>query len=389
LETNTVPKLIGLIYDSVASTTGWQTFLDAFADAVQSRRAALLLREGREDVATVLWYGWPDEDAPLYMGHFAAIDPWNAGIVNKPEGSVGTDDELCAREVMEASEAFKKFYAPRDCIYGLGGVILVTAAGNSMITAVRGAEDGPFGEPELEIVRALMPHLRRAALLHGEFGSMRDQLAIFTGHLDRYPHGFLVADARRRVLYSNTAAREIARSGDGLAIEGGCIVATPSRQRSAFDEAVSAVTTERGGVVRRFEIARPSRKRSYRLILMPVEGSGTIPLGVSVPAASIIVIDSESPADLNFTLLRETYSLTPAEAAVASALTLGRNVSEIAAESQTSVETVRTHVKRLLSKTGTDRQGELIALILQSVPLNNSSFVPNSGDDRRQRAAVP
>jgi hypothetical protein len=53
------------------------------------------------------------------------------------------------------------------------------------------------------------------------------------------------------------------------------------------------------------------------------------------------------------------------------------------------VETVRTHVKRLLSKTGTDRQGELIALILRSVPLNRSCFVPNSGDDRRQRTAVP
>jgi DNA-binding CsgD family transcriptional regulator len=388
LETNTVPKLIGLIYDSVASTTGWQTFLQAFADAVQGRRAALLLRGGSEGLATVLWHGWPDEDVPVYLGHFAAIDPWNTGTANKPEGSAGTDDEACVREVMEASETFQKFYAPRNCIYGMGGVILVTAAGNSMITAVRGAEEGPFGEPELEIVRALMPHLRRAALLHGEFGSMRDQLAIFTGHLDRYPHGFLVADAERRVLYSNTAAREIARSGDGLAIEDGRIVATPSRQRSAFDEVVSAVTTEGGRVVRRFEIPRPSRKRSYRLILMRFESSGTIPLGVSVPAVSIIVIDSESPADLDITLLRETYSLTPAEAAVASALTRGRNVGEIAAESQTSVETVRTHVKRLLSKTGTDRQGELIALILRSVPLNKSRFVPNSGDDRQQRAAV-
>jgi DNA-binding CsgD family transcriptional regulator len=304
------------------------------------------------------------------MGRFAAIDPWNAGSADMPEGAAGTDDEACARKVMEASEAFRQFYAPRNCIHGLGGVILVTAAGKSVITAVRGAEAGPFGEPELEIVRALMPHLRRAALLHGQFGSMRDQLAIFTGHLDRYPHGFLVADARSRVLYSNTAAREIARSGDGLAIESGRIVATSSRQRSAIDEAVSAIATEQGGIVRRFEIPRPSGKRSYRLILMPVEGSGTIPLGVSVPAVSIIVIDSESAAELDFTLLRETYSLTPAEAVVARELTLGRNVGEIAAESQTSVETVRTHVKRLLSKTGTDRQGELIALILRSVPLN-------------------
>ena len=34
------------------------------------------------------------------------------------------------------------------------------------------------------------------------------------------------------------------------------------------------------------------------------------------------------------------------------------------------------------------RQGELIALILRSVPLNRPCFVPNSGDDRRQRTTV-
>jgi DNA-binding CsgD family transcriptional regulator len=43
-------------------------------------------------------------------------------------------------------------------------------------------------------------------------------------------------------------------------------------------------------------------------------------------------------------------------------------VEEVAAKLNISIETVRTHVRRVLSKTATNRQGELIALVLRTVP---------------------
>ena len=51
---------------------------------------------------------------------------------------------------------------------------------------------------------------------------------------------------------------------------------------------------------------------------------------------------------------------------------LGRNVDDVASEIGSSVETVRTHVRRILSKTGTTRQGELISLILRISPFRKS-----------------
>jgi DNA-binding CsgD family transcriptional regulator len=53
---------------------------------------------------------------------------------------------------------------------------------------------------------------------------------------------------------------------------------------------------------------------------------------------------------------------------VAGRLVAGRSVEEIGAESGISTETVRTHVKRVLSKTATGRQAELISLVLRTVP---------------------
>jgi DNA-binding CsgD family transcriptional regulator len=37
----------------------------------------------------------------------------------------------------------------------------------------------------------------------------------------------------------------------------------------------------------------------------------------------------------------------------------------------TSIDTVRTHVKRILSKTSTTRQGELISLVLRTAPFQS------------------
>jgi DNA-binding CsgD family transcriptional regulator len=208
--------------------------------------------------------------------------------------------------------------------------------------------------------------LRRAALLHTELSSLRTQLATFTGHLDRYPHAFLLTDAECRVLYANKAAREIAESRDGIAIEAGGISVGSAKQHAIFREALGFISSCRDASMRRMEVPRPSRKQPYRLMLMPVQALGASPLGVSLPAVSVLIVDRDSQPGPDLAALRELFSLTPAEARVTGQLALGRSVEEIAAQASISVETVRTHIKRTLSKTGTERQGELISLILRS-----------------------
>jgi DNA-binding CsgD family transcriptional regulator len=53
---------------------------------------------------------------------------------------------------------------------------------------------------------------------------------------------------------------------------------------------------------------------------------------------------------------------------VAAKLGTGIRAEDIAAKMRVSVETVRTHIRHILSKTSTGRQGELIALILRISP---------------------
>jgi DNA-binding CsgD family transcriptional regulator len=364
-----VLDLIGLIYESVQDGSHWSAFLTAFARAMHSPRCALMLLDQESDgAAAIRWHGWPGSDIQLYLDRYVALDPLRIASPSTPEGMVGADYELCPRGEVESSITFREFYCPRDCIHAVGGVILITRTGQSIITCHRGAEAGPFGESEKTILRPLMPHLKRAAMLHGELGSLRRQLATFTGHLDRYPNAFLLTDPERRVLYSNAAAREIVATRDGLAIENGRLVAISPQQEAALAKLVAELAVGRVRSLRRLEISRPSRRKSYRVMLMPIDDSRTIPLGVAVPAVSILVIDADSLSRPDPEVLRELFSLTPAEARVSARLVLGQNAEEIAAESKTSVETVRTHIKRIFSKTATRRQSELVSLILRSMP---------------------
>jgi DNA-binding CsgD family transcriptional regulator len=88
--------------------------------------------------------------------------------------------------------------------------------------------------------------------------------------------------------------------------------------------------------------------------------------GAKFPAAILFIRDPEalSPAGLAIRLL---FGLTPAEATVASALADGKSVEEIAMSVGVTLNTVRTHVKTILVKTNTNRQSQLVGLLLRSV----------------------
>jgi DNA-binding CsgD family transcriptional regulator len=63
-------------------------------------------------------------------------------------------------------------------------------------------------------------------------------------------------------------------------------------------------------------------------------------------------------------VLRALYRLTPTESRLADLLLEGFDVREIADRMRITLETGRFHLKRVLAKTGTRRQVELIRLML-------------------------
>lgn len=76
-----------------------------------------------------------------------------------------------------------------------------------------------------------------------------------------------------------------------------------------------------------------------------------------------IIMDPVKKPVVSRKLLAKLFGLTATEVEVALLFANGRNALEIAAMRQASYETVRSHLKSIFRKTGTNRQSELAALV--------------------------
>lgn len=75
-------------------------------------------------------------------------------------------------------------------------------------------------------------------------------------------------------------------------------------------------------------------------------------------------------AGSNTATFAEAFGLTPTEARVTVALTEGKALAQIAAEFGVSRTTIAFHMRNIFQKTGTSRQAELVALLLQAAGTN-------------------
>jgi DNA-binding CsgD family transcriptional regulator len=81
---------------------------------------------------------------------------------------------------------------------------------------------------------------------------------------------------------------------------------------------------------------------------------------------AVFITDPEEGTTLDRRALHDLFGLTQAEIDLCIALVKGKSVEEYAQEASISPNTARTYVKRIYSKTGVRRQGELVRLLLKS-----------------------
>ena len=355
---SSLSELVGLIYDAALDESRWQAFLDAFVQAIGAWCASVVPAAGQGNHVTRFWSSNLPKRNISGPAAEQLINHWYRSLGNEQtEGAIRTIDGSGRLGLLQ------------DFCYGLAGVFLLRPEGPSLIAAGRRERDGPFGQSEAAVLSSLIPHLRRALLLKNEMLSLRAQLALITVYLDQQPYPFLLTDAQGRAVYANTAAAEIAALGDGLAITAGRRLLLSDGNQAEFLKALAELAADRGASIYWLEAQRPSRKPPYSVLIMPAPDLPPTLAGFSKAVAALLIIDRETGPELDSGILRVLFALTPAEAQVTKKLGAGRSAEQIAEEMDVSLETVRTHIRRILSKTETGRQGELISLVLRTAPL--------------------
>lgn len=142
-------------------------------------------------------------------------------------------------------------------------------------------------------------------------------------------------------------------------------------------EALDAVSgcALRRSVSEALEAAKAGEDKVIGILLHSMTGAGTVSAlacalstreddGPGAPGLALFLSTPERRGRASETLLMELFGLTPAEARVAGALANGARTVDIAEELGVSQTTISFHMRNLFQKTGTNRQADLVALIL-------------------------
>ena len=98
--------------------------------------------------------------------------------------------------------------------------------------------------------------------------------------------------------------------------------------------------------------------------VIPVARDSADDAGAPAAAVTVLVTDGEQAGAPSADALRCYYGLTPAEAELTSLLVEGLPLERAAARRGVSRNTARGQLKRIFSKTRTNRQAELVGLVL-------------------------
>ena len=110
-------------------------------------------------------------------------------------------------------------------------------------------------------------------------------------------------------------------------------------------------------------VMRPSGRRPYHVIASPLRQRPRPLAGIPAPVALVLIRDPEQQRPIGLDALKQGYALTSREAELALSLTEGETLQRTADRLGMTYETARTHLRHILSKTGTSRQAELMTLL--------------------------
>jgi DNA-binding CsgD family transcriptional regulator len=219
----------------------------------------------------------------------------------------------------------------------------------------RGANQDDFDIEDERRLAASLPEIRNLLQVRARLAVAERRARDLELTLARFPKAVLHVEHKGRIAYANFAAEVILQRGDVLQILPGGRIKAKGVNAARFEKALIGALEHGEGSA--FILSR-AEGLSYQVTIAPLyaaSAQSTVDL--------ISVVDPAATEAAPIAEFMGLFNLTRAEAEIAANLAAGQGVEEISEARQIQIGTARTHVKHILQKTGTRRQGQLIALL--------------------------
>ncbi len=365
-------ETIGAIYDCAITPDHWPEAMRRITELSASAAMGMGIVDHKQNHSVRLYdYGYAEDELKLYFQKYAAMNPaWVARLMF-PVGEPVTGEMLLDEQEWLESRIYREFMQPRALRYGATIELLRTRHRSVGTALMRKDGQRPYGDAELSLLRILSPHLCRALTIADALDLRTLKSEMLEATLDGLAAGVYLTARDGNVVYMNAAAEHQARTGNALRVVNNRLFPTNPEAHAALAKIIDDVSnddTDAGPAGH--SLALPDvNGAGYVATVLPVERGRR--RSILAPFAASVAVFAQNPELVPVmpgAAFAKLHRLTGGELRVLLTLAQGAGAKEAADMLGIGEATVRTHLQRLFSKTGTSRQAELLQLLHGSTP---------------------
>jgi DNA-binding CsgD family transcriptional regulator/PAS domain-containing protein len=371
---STISELVARIYDAAIEPQNWPDALQMLGAATAAKTTALSLHDPLER-SVKFQYRWGDDPywTRLFEQKYVAINPFFPVLAAADIDDVMTNEDLLNRlgdQSVLNGPFFKEWVEPAGYCDCMAAILMRTGRRVATLNLLMSIEHGPVQPHEVDVVRQVAPHVRRAVTVNDLFGMNALKASALEGLVEAMSVGVLLVTDTGKIIHANAVAKEFVASHNGLLDQSGYLKVNQRLGQKHLDDALLRCGRDEVGLGP-LGIGVPAMATSGQplsLHVLPLKRRFHLSGFSRDVAAAVIVSEPGRAMALPEETLGGMFGLTASEARVLAEIMVGGNRAEVASRLKIGEETAKTHFGRIFEKTETNSQAELRQLVKELTP---------------------
>lgn len=293
--------------------------------------------------------------------------PHGAELFNLPVDVSWTPLSQMPEPEFQQSEFYHEWIKPQNLRDFVSLNYLKRNSANEFLTIPTSAKRPPVTTKNRELVEHFSPHIRRALRINDLTDQSNLASALCRKVLDKISAAVFIVGCGRRIEFTNAAGEKLLSAGSQLSTSSGVLkISKSASQHIALDSAIDLALNSH-------------RSTGYAGSAVPLVGDGrdlvaayVLPLPcnnfLGLGHCAVFITGRGEQQPMVMEMLRSMFNLTISEAKIAALIAKGQGPKLIAEILNISVNTVRSHLLHIFSKTDTRDQTALCALVNELMP---------------------
>lgn len=375
-------ELIHHIYEAALDASRWEHALNQLREMTDSSHCNLVFYDQANPKRNNLHHSgyYPEDAIQQYLDAMIDADIAVVRVIHRdlPLGVFSQPERL--RHIAAETPATVTLDEARDFFENkvqegpTTGTLLFDTHYSAALFALKrtpGAER--YSDRVLQLGNRISPHICRAMRIHHQLNSTRQDNLTLQLALQKTAAGIALIDDNARVLIANAEATRLLSEHPSLRIgANGRIQATCKNADTALRIIIEHMLDARRkpSVLQQIEPSLPlphaERMHPLKLSVVPLRSPNVdCPSENNGAAVAVFLTDPERRWHVSEDYLHHAYELTPAECSVAQVLVNTGNIRDIAEQRGTTESTARWQLKRIMEKTATHSQAELMRVLIK------------------------